>query len=596
MERSILAELYGREARRAAALIREAVTCKRAPPAAFGPAPPLRDPVEGREALLIAYGDMLSRGAGHPLAALADFAEARLSDCFGYIHVLPFFPATSDGGFAVADYEAVDPALGGWDDIGRLSARFGLACDLVLNHASAESRWFREFLAGSDERRGWFLVRPEGYDASGVFRPRTTPLFTAFQGASGPLLAWTTFGPDQVDFDYSNPQVLAAFLSLALDYAARGASILRLDAIGYLWKEEGHTCLNHPKVHLVVRLLRSILDRAAPGLRLLTETNVPHRDNVAYFGRGDEAHLVYNFALPPLVLHSFLEGSAGALALWAASLETPPGGCAFVNFLASHDGIGVAPARGLLSSEELSRLADSVRRRGGLVSERSTPQGPEHYELNSTWLDAVADPEWPVELRAGICLSSVAVMLALAGLPALYFHLLVGSPNWREGAVASGAARDLNRARPDAAVLGAELDRPGSMRKAVFEGILSLLRARRERPAFGSGSPQLVLDPGGSGLPASTDSRAEGSLFALVRGSGPGACLAIVNCGDGEARCAIPEGFSPSGLPFDPRSGDRSGSGAIPSGGGAIAVPPHGTIWLDGVFEASPGGSPSGDR
>ena len=612
--RAILGELYGSDAARAEALLSAAISRSRDAPGkgtarrrslpdfAFEGDPPTeRDPLAGREALLIAYGDMLSGDSGDALARLSDFAKRRLGDCFGFMHLLPFFPSTSDGGFAVADYGCVDPKLGDWEDIARIASGFGLVFDLVLNHASSRGAWFAEFVANASARRGWFLVRPEGYDAGSVYRPRLSPLFTKFESPGGPLDVWTTFGPDQVDFDYSNPAVLAEFVAIALEYAERGASMLRLDAVAYLWKEKGHSCLHHRKTHLVVKLMRAMLDRYAPGTLILTETNVPHADNVSYFGAGDEAQMVYNFALPPLVLHSFIEGRSGALSSWAASLEPPPPGCAFLNFLASHDGIGLAPARGALTSGEIERLASTVRSRGGHVSERATAEGSEAYELNSTWLDAIADPDLSARRRAEICLASLAAMLSLAGLPAIYFHLLVGSPNWSSGAACSGSPRDLNRERPDISELEAELDSPSSLRASVFEGIRSLLRARSARRAFDASSVQLVLDPGGSGRPAVAGSRSEGALFAVLRGSGPTACLSAVNCGGARARCALPEGFSPRGEAFDPRSIETRGevpaleraSGHAPrietpsagGGEGFLEVPPFGTLWIDGSLE-----------
>ncbi len=542
------------------------------------------------DAILIAYGDMLISEGRPPLSLLGDFVRKRASS-FSYLHILPFFPSSSDEGFSVMDYRRVNPDMGSWEDVSRIGKDIGLVFDLVLNHASAKGEWFRAFLEGREPYRRFFATRSPGYDASMVFRPRTHPLFTEFSRSDGSkVLAWTTFSADQVDLDFSEPEVLLAMAEVALLYAERGASILRLDAVAFAWKEDGTSCLDRPRVHAMLRLLRAVLGEAAPALKLLSETNLPREINDSYFGRGDEAHLVYNFPLPPLALHAFIGGKADYLASWAAKQSAPGKGRAYVNFLSSHDGIGVTPARDLLPPREFELLIDEARRRGALVSSRSTSGGELPYELNTTFLDAIAETDASPQERARAFLSCHAAMAALAGVPAIWFHSLVGSPNWIEGPAISGSKRSISRRRLDPAELERELEDRSSMRRIVYDGITGMLAARAARPAFDPESPQLVLAPDGSGALASGGSFGAGSssgpIFGLLRGGGGDAVLALANVSAAEASCAMPAGFEPTGGFFDPgpsASGDQSRL----SGRRAI-LSARGALWIDGKWKEGP--------
>ena len=325
---------------------------------------------------------------------LSSFTRTHLSGVASGIHILPFYPWSSDDGFAVKDLFAVAPEYGTWADVERLGADFDLMFDAVFNHMSVESEWFRQFLAGDPAYRDFFVTVAGGADLSAVIRPRALPVLTAFASASGPREVWTTFSADQVDLNYRNPAVLAAVLEALLLYVARGARFIRLDAIAFLWKEPGTTCLHRPQAHRIVQLLRAVLDEVAPHVRLITETNVPHRDNLSYFGDGtNEAQLVYNFALPPLVLHALQTGRAEELTRWAQSLALPSDRVTFFNFLASHDGIGLNPARGILSDAGIDGLVQRTREHGGFISYKQLSDGTqEPYEMNINYLDALSPP------------------------------------------------------------------------------------------------------------------------------------------------------------------------------------------------------------
>ncbi len=452
------------------------------------------------DSILITYPDMVREPGKAPLQSLFEFCEAHLAEAISCVHILPFYPASSDDGFSVVDYRSVDPAYGTWDDIGRFHRRFRLMFDAVFNHVSVRSEEFQGFLRGVPGLGDYFIIVPEGTDLSPVVRPRALPLLTPFDTPSGRALVWTTFSADQVDLNYANPEVVAFTVETLLFYVQRGAGLIRLDAIAYIWKQLGTPCIHLPQAHQLVRLFRAVLDAAAPHVALVTETNVPHEDNVSYFGDGsNEAQLVYNFALPPLALYTLLTGNAEALSRWAASLLTPSPRTSFLNFLASHDGIGVGPARGLLSETQIQVLIDRTRERGGLVSYTSGLKGEESpYELNISLWDVLADPGTGEARETSIrrFLAAHAIMLALRGVPALYFHSLFGSTGWPEGTILSGSKRATNRRKCDRTALEGELRDVLSRRARVLAGMKTLLAARGSSGCFHPQGGQRVLDAG----------------------------------------------------------------------------------------------------
>jgi glucosylglycerate phosphorylase len=451
-----------------------------------------------RDVLLITYADQVTQQGQRPLYTLSDFCEQHLRDLFSGIHILPFYPWTSDDGFSVKDYYAVDPAYGRWEDLARLGNSFALMFDAVFNHMSSQSDWFQRFLRDEPDYRDFF-VTVEGYpDLSEVVRPRALPLLTEFQTAKGPRRVWTTFSADQVDLNFKNPQVLLAVLDVLLFYVDQGAQFVRLDAIAYLWKDIGTPCLHLPQTHRIIQLIHAVLDRVAPHIQLITETNVPHLDNVSYFGDGtNEAQLVYNFALPPLVLHSLATGKATALSQWAATLATPSPQTAFFNFLASHDGLGLNPARGILSAQEIHALVERTLRHGGLVSYKNNPDGTvSPYELNITWYDVINHPASgdPQSKQVDRFMVSQAVMLALAGVPGVYVHSLYGSRSDRSAPDASSQPRRINRKKFTRMILEQDLAQASSLQAQIFARYGQLLRVRRTHSAFHPRAKQKIFD------------------------------------------------------------------------------------------------------
>src|SRR6266487_1887406 len=452
------------------------------------------------DSVLITYADQLSESDTLPLQTLSHFCEQYLSGLVNSIHLLPFFPYSSDDGFSVIDYRAVNPAFGNWDDVSRLGHNFRLMFDAVINHASVQHEWFRAFLKDDPHCQDYFIVINGNPDLSQVVRPRALPLLTKFDTPSGPKKVWTTFSADQVDLNFQNPNVLLEIVDTLLFYVAQGAQLIRLDAIAYLWKEIGTSCIHLPQTHRIIRLFRSVLDIIAPHVILVTETNVPHRENISYFGNGtDEAQMVYNFALPPLTLHTFYTGNSRVLSKWAADLKLPSRHTTFFNFLASHDGIGINPARGILSYFEINALMERSIQHGSLVSYKDDPSGaPIPYELNINYFDALSNPhaEESLNIQVDRFMTAQAIMLALVGVPGIYFHSLFGSRSWRKGVELTERNRTINRQKFELAAFESELVDEASLRHHVFRRYAQLLRARSTSSAFHPHGRQQVLDCG----------------------------------------------------------------------------------------------------
>lgn len=452
---------------------------------------------------VITYGDSIIEEGEPPLAVLNDFLQARLGERISGVHVLPFFPWSSDDGFSVIHYREVNPELGDWSHVRELASHYDLMADLVLNHVSRESLWFVDYLSGSLPGRDYFIEVDPDTDVSQVVRPRSSPLLVPISTRRGTRYLWATFSEDQLDLNFENPDVLLEFIGILLFYLEQGTRIVRLDAVAFLWKRLGTPCIHLPETHTVVRLLRAIVDHVAPGTLLITETNVPHQENISYFGldrlpKGppDEAHMVYQFALPPLLLHTLTRGEASTLQSWLSSLPVLPEHCTYLNFTASHDGIGVRPLEGLLPDHERDALLELMHKFGGFVSMRSNPDGSDTpYEINITWFEAMRGtrrgPD-PWQIARFLC--SQAIMLSLQGIPALYIHTLTGTLNDVEGVERSGRLRSINRRRWQRRELDLLLDSPSTPTHDVFNALSRLLEQRRQEPCFHPSAAQRVLD------------------------------------------------------------------------------------------------------
>lgn len=446
-----------------------------------------------RDSVLITYADTLSDAdSGTPLNALDNFSKKHLKGAIRTIHLLPFFPWSSDDGFSVIDYRQVEESSGTWSDVEKLGQNFDLMFDFVLNHCSSKSAWFKDFVAGIEPACHYFLPMDPKGDCTQVVRPRTTPLLTKTRTRHGEAHVWTTFSPDQVDLNWQNPEVFFEFLDILFLYISKGMRIARLDAVGFLWKTLGTNCLHLPETHEMVKLFRDIAEIVAPQTIILTETNVPHPENVSYFGNGDEAHMVYQFSLPPLTMHALATGNAKYLTKWAQELAPPPDGCTFFNFTASHDGIGVRPIEGILPEKEKNKLIKHVEKAGGKINWRTMPDGSKSpYELNITYFSACAIKQSP-ELGVERFLCSQALALSLRGIPGIYFHSLTATENYLKGVKKTGQNRTINRRKWELNELREHLK--GDVAGEVFERYVKMLRRRSNHPAFHPDAEQHVFD------------------------------------------------------------------------------------------------------
>lgn len=449
------------------------------------------------DVVLIAYGDSITGEHEKPLRTLKRFLDHYCRQVISNIHLLPIFPSTSDDGFSVSDYRKIDRRLGDWEDVEALSRDYGLMLDAVVNHSSQAHRWFQSCLEGDKEYRDYYIEANPELDYSMVTRPRTLPLLTPFQTNEGKKHYWTTFSPDQVDLNYSNPKVLAEMIEILLFYASKGAKFIRLDAIGFVYKKLGGNCVHLPETHAIVKLIRLFFDYFFPGVYLITETNVPHADNISYFGNSDEAHLIYQFPLPPLTMFALQSGDATKLTKWAQSLESTPlkRNNTYFNFLASHDGVGIRPLEGILNDEEKRFLFDNVIRNGGRISYYANKDGSmSPYELNISYIDGITNPAKDKAERVKRFMAAQAVILSMQGVPGIYYHSLLGSENWYAGVNSTGINRKINREKLDYETLTGELKDKSSLRYQVFTAYQEILKIRAKHSAFSPYAGQRVLN------------------------------------------------------------------------------------------------------
>lgn len=485
---------------------------------------PKKQRLSASEIGLITYADMIgsakNSSSDSPLSSLDQFLTSRANNLFSFVHLLPFFPSSSDDGFSVKDFWSVSPDVGSWQDVDDFAKNRKVMFDLVLNHYSRKGSWFTDFINNIAPASDYFTIVDGLPDLSEVVRPRTHPLLTAVGTCEGLKKVWCTFSDDQIDLNYRSPDLLFEILDVLLFYISHGASLIRLDAVAFLWKEIGTKCIHLPQTHQIVKLLRDLVDLVAPDVLLVTETNVPHKENFSYFGNGDEAHLVYQFSLAPLLAHALLRSDATYLKKWINSLEPLPDGCSVLNFTASHDGVGLRPASELLPESEIQFLLQHTVLRKGAVSYRAvTGVGNVPYELNITYFALLGDSQSESEARqVKRFLTSQAVMLALQGVPLIYFNSLFGASNDEDGVARSGHLRSINRKKLSSLELIDLID-GDSKHASIFKAMKQLILVRARNEAFSPESAQMVL--------ATTD-----SILALERGSGEQKVTCIFNFSD----------------------------------------------------------------
>ncbi|MEG6214966.1 sugar phosphorylase [Enterobacter quasihormaechei] len=449
-----------------------------------------------KDVVLITYADQFSAKGEKALSVFTRFYNEWLSRTFSHVHLLPFYPWSSDDGFSVIDYHNVAPETGTWQDVAELKQSASLMFDFVCNHMSAKSEWFAHYLAQKPCYEDFFISVDPETDLSAVTRPRALPLLTPFTLHDGSVRhLWTTFSEDQIDLNFASPQVLIAMVDVLLHYLAEGARYIRLDAVGFMWKIPGTSCIHLEQTHCLIQLFRAITDAVAPGTVIITETNVPHKDNISYFGDGEnEAQMVYQFSLPPLVLHAVHCQDVKALSQWAGSLALPSTHTTWFNFLASHDGIGLNPLRGILPESEILSLVEKLQQEGALVNWKNNPDGTRSpYEINVTYLDALSLQDSSDDERIARFILAHAVLLSFPGVPAVYIQSILGSRNDYEGVERLGYNRAINRKKYTAGQVDSELNNKKSIRSQIYSRLSELIAIRRGESAFHPDS-QAVFD------------------------------------------------------------------------------------------------------
>lgn len=521
-----------------------------------------------RDVALITYGDSIVDDGVKPLRVLREFCQKWLGNSVTWIHILPFFPWTSDDGFSVLDYSSVNQALGDWDDISAVATDYRLMADLVLNHCSSRSAWFENFKQGVDPGRGYFFTAEPSFDVSRVVRPRTSDLTMPVKTVQGEQQIWCTFSHDQVDFDFSNPAVLLEFIKIIRLYLDRGVRIFRLDAVAFTWKRSGTTCINLPEAHDLVRLLRALIEWVQPDAVIITETNVPNIENLAYFGQRDEAHCIYNFALPPLLIHTLVEADSSRITRWLMSMPPAILGTTYFNFLASHDGVGLRPVEGLLSEGELDSMIDQLQENGALLSWREHADGSRTvYEVNVSLFDAFRRPGETTDMTLQRMVLAHAILLGLEGVPAIYLHSFVATNNDLCRVANTGHNRSINRRQWALDELTELLNDPQTQHAQCLQAIKKLIEVRQEQSAFHPNATQFTLNCGRSifGFWRQSPDRAQ-SIFCLynVTPSATAIATASLNLVGSDTWCDLISGETVDLFSENPR----------------IELAPYQAIWL----------------
>ncbi len=465
-------------------------------------APPIElysDQWTQNDVMLITYGDSIKDKSSHPLECLYHFLQSNLQDSITWVHILPFFPYSSDDGFSVIDYLKVNDSLGDWDDIRRFTESYKVMADLVVNHISSRSQWFENFKSGKSPGKDYFIEVNDEFDISQVVRPRKSPLLKAVQTLTDKKHIWCTFSLDQIDLNFRNPDVLIEIIKIIALYLERGIKIFRLDAVAFLWKKSASSCIHLQETHEIIKLFRTLMEYKAPESILITETNVPNRENLTYFGNCNEAHLIYNFSLPPLLIYTLISGNCHQLKTWLMSMPPARMDTAYLNFIASHDGIGLRPVEGFLDEQELNILVNTMSSFGGRISSRATENGVHKpYEINISLYDAFqgtaqhgAD-RW--QFARFIC--AHAIMIALEGVPALYIHSVLGTQNDYKKVENTNQYRSINRHCWQADELNQQLSDTASHHNKVLNEIKRLLEIRKQQPAFHPNATQYTLHLG----------------------------------------------------------------------------------------------------
>jgi len=452
---------------------------------------------DASSSVLITYPDVISRFGEPSLETLAELINDHIKNLATIVHVLPFLRSTSDGGFAVSSHDEISPDFGNWEHLQKIGKTRLLMADLILNHISASHPWVGQFRNAKKPGVNYILSPCLRENWSNVFRPRNSSLFTSLNTVNGPKKVWTTFSPDQIDLNWSEPLLLVEYFKIIVRYLRYGVRWIRLDAIGFIWKSPGTECVHLEEAHQIVKVLRHQIQKLIPEGVLVTETNVPEEETLSYLKTGDEANLAYNFPLPPLILESIISNNSDLLNKWLEHWPSLPEQSLLLNFTASHDGVGLMPLKGLISQDRLKNLLINCELRGGLISHRTMPSGEEEpYELNISWWSAMKDSGVnPSNFQLERFLLSQLFIMSLQGIPAFYVQALLASENNIESYRKTGQRRDLNRERFDANDLLVSLKDKSSSAFKNLKYLKSAMAIRSQLIAFHPESPMQCLSP-----------------------------------------------------------------------------------------------------
>ena len=461
--------------------------------------PQKKKTISEKTSLIISYGDSVYSDKKGSIKVFQKFFQKKLNKYFDTIHFLPFYPSSSDSGFAVKDHYKIESKLGSWSDIKNISKSNNIMADMVINHSSARGLWFKNFLKKKKPGKNYFLIVNSKFNTSKVVRPRDHKLLKKIKIFNKSDYLWRTFSPDQVDLNFKNPSVLLRFIKIMIHLINNGVTIFRLDAIAYLWKENGSKCINLKQTHEIIKLLRIVTSHLNIQTIIITETNLPEKENLSYFGKNDEANWIYNFSLPPLLIHGFLFENSSYLNKWSKSLPNTKYGNSYLNFIASHDGIGMRPTEGILNKEILNNLLKRLKKNGSKFSYRKiSNKGKKVYEANITIFDALKksdyDPKGKYFLERYV--SAHAVMISFEGIPAIYFNSLFGTSNDEAKFIITGNNRDVNRYKWNFKNISKKLNDKRSKQSIFYQYICNLLNIRRAQKAFHPNASRLNINLG----------------------------------------------------------------------------------------------------
>ena len=437
--------------------------------------------------LVICYGNSVTDGNKKSLKVFNKFYKKYLKNNFDSVHFLPFYPSSSDSGFAVKDHYKIEPRLGSWKDVKIISKNCNVMADLVINHSSARGLWFSNFLKNKSPGKDYFFTVDKNFNSKKVIRPREHKLLKKIKLSNETKYLWRTFSPDQIDLNFKNPKVLIRFIKIIFNLINNGVRIFRLDAIAYLWKENGNTCINHTNTHNIIKFIRLVCNLLKTECIIITETNLPEKENLSYFGNNDEANWIYNFSLAPILVYSLLFEDSNKITKWSKNFPIAKLNNNYLNFIASHDGIGMRPIEGILSTNTQKKFLSRLKKNGGEFSYRKV-QGVKKkvYEANITLFNAFKCSDFD---KSGIFgferyMAAHTIMISFDGIPAIYFNSMFGNSNDNSKYIISGNKRDLNRYRWNKDKIEDHLKDQNSKQNKYYKNMSNILAIRSKQKAF----------------------------------------------------------------------------------------------------------------